>query len=215
MVALATKGQSVGLPSGFKRLTASMTWAKGTDFDLAAWFVTKNGRTGLAYYGNREQPDAQGFVQWLTAAPFMKLSADAGQGDKQDSVAGNKEELVIASLESYAKVYLIVWDYTCVQGKSADKDGPAVAKGSPARFQGSNLSMRLTDDRGMDHVVQFELAKGMVAPKANVGLVAILDNTGTETRLTNSSHIELWHGLSDTEQFSEFVKHAEEQLTAW
>lgn len=216
MAALAKKGESVGLAPGFKRLTATMTWAKGADFDLAAWFLTKDGRSGLVYYGNREAKDAQGFMQSLQAFPFMKLSADAGRGDTEGA-GGNAEELVIASLDRFEKVFLIAWDYTCIAGKPADakKKEPAVAAGSAARFQGSNLAIRLVDDRGSEYQVQFQLAQGMIAPKANIGLVAIIDNSAGEARVINASHTENWVGLNDTQQFVDFTVHAEESLAQW
>lgn len=121
---IVQKGGSATLDS-LKQLMVKMSWSTKQDFDLAALYEAKDGRKGMAYFGNKGS---------LDAFPFMKLSGDAGVGDKVDA-GGNEEIMRITKLDDMQKVHIIVWDYGSIRS------------GSKARFVDSNVQVEVVDDK--------------------------------------------------------------------
>lgn len=196
MVDLVQKGASAQISNAVRALTITMKWATQTDFDLAAAFMGKDGKIKLAYFGNIDKADGQGFKQDLNAYPFIKLSGDAGVGDSEDA-GGNEEELKIGSLVDHETVWILGWDY----GAISNKEG--------ARFQGSGLSLHVVDDQNASHDVTLSLAEGDLAPKANISVIAMIETAADGSKkIVNSSHTGLLEGLTSLDQIMDFVKAA-------
>jgi len=174
---LKQKGTSANVGS-FKQLMVSMKWTTAADFDLAAVYEDKSGKSGLVYFG--ELGD-------LNAFPFMQLSGDEGVGDK----GGDNEEIMrITNLDDMKTVWILCWDY----GKIQD--------GSPARFKESDVRLSVADDRGVNHNVILN-----TGDLGNVALIATIDNTSPiGAKLINSSKAGTLKGLKTLEQLLNIIK---------
>ena len=158
---------SHGFISDFEQLMVAMTWSTETDFDLFAVYHAKNGQKGIVYYNDMGD---------LNAFPFIKLSGDAGTND---SGGDNEESLVIVSLHEMKYVWLCCWDY------------PKVEVGQPGRFAGSDLTIKVMDDKGNDFVVPL-----VFSGQANVACIAKIDNSSPiSIKLVNSSRSGVMSGL--------------------
>src|SRR4051812_47648707 len=123
---LNTKKQSAALDS-ITGLLVKLTWSTAQDFDLAALYKTKAGVEGLIFFNNKGD---------LNTPPFIKLDKDAGVGD---TAGNNSESLKITKLDDVSEVHIICWDFG------------AIERGSAARFQGSDVTIALTDSSGTSH----------------------------------------------------------------
>lgn len=176
------KGGTAAIEETFKQLRVDMTWDIEADFDLAAVFENKDGTKGMVYFS--ELGD-------LNAAPFMKLSGDAGVGDTVDD-GGNKEIMKITKLDAIAKLHIIVWDYG------------AVEKGAPARFKGSGVKVAIVDDKNTSNEVTLD-----AGDIGNVIVLATIDNTDAMgPKLINQSLVGTLKGLRGSEQLWAIVDQA-------
>lgn len=174
MAQLAQKGQSAALDdAALKGLKVTAKWTIAADFDIAAIYKMKDGKTGIVYFGD---------VGSVQNPPFIKHSGDEGVGDKVGASGKNEETLKIAKIEpDMDLIHIIVWDY----GKVKD--------GSKARFEGSDLTVELLDSKG--HVDSAKLDAGAMG---NVVVVATIDNTDPiGAKLINTSKGGVLKGLSD------------------
>ncbi len=86
-VILKQKGDSTEIAQKLTRIQVQMTWTKGVDLDLHAFYRTKTGKTGQIYFADKGN---------LAKFPFIELDQDAGVGNTSGK---NEENLVITSLE--------------------------------------------------------------------------------------------------------------------
>jgi len=177
---LAQKGATASVPNRFKQLLITLSWTIEADFDLAAVYETKDGRTGIVYFN--DLGDMNNF-------PFMQLSGDEGVGD---SGGDNEEQMRITSLDEMKYVWIICWDYT------------KVTEGGPARFDGSDAKISVMDDKGDTHDVKLEAGS-----MGNTALVATIDNSSPMgAQLINASSATTLKGLSNLDQLLTFVRAA-------
>ncbi|WP_042355630.1 TerD family protein [Bacillus rubiinfantis] len=95
-VTLKKPGDSISLRKTAKieNIHVKLTWTKGVDLDLHAFYTTKQGKFGHIFFGNKGK---------LTNAPYIALDKDSGVGN----TAGNNEEnLVIKTLEDVDKIII-------------------------------------------------------------------------------------------------------------
>jgi len=173
---LKQKGSEANV-GGFKQLMVKMKWSTAADFDLAAAYEDKNGKQGLVYFG--ELGD-------LNAFPFMQLSGDEGVGD---TGGDNEETMRITKLDDMKYVWLLSWDYGKVQ------------EGAPARFNESDVSMTVLDDKGTSHKVNLD-----TGDMGNVALIATIDNSNpVGVKLINSSKAGTLKGLKKLQQLMDII----------
>lgn len=174
MAQLAQKGSSAPLDDkALQGLKVVAKWGIAADFDIAAIYKGKDGKTGIVYFGDA------GKVQEF---PFIKHSGDEGVGDKVEASGKNQETLKIAQIPTeMATIHLIIWDYEKVK------------KGEKARFEGSDLSIELTDSSGHTDTVKAE-----AGTMGNVVVLATIDNTNpVGAKLINTSKGGTLKGLND------------------
>ncbi|GBC59864.1 hypothetical protein DENIS_0805 [Desulfonema ishimotonii] len=173
---LKQKGSEANVGS-FKQLMVSMKWTTAADFDLAAAYETKEGKQGLIYFG--EMGDLNGF-------PFMQLSGDEGVGDQGGD---NEETMRITKLDDMKYVWLLCWDYGKVQ------------EGGAARFNDSDVSLTVLDDKGTAHDVLLD-----TGDMGNVALLATIDNASPiGAKLINSSKAGTLKGLKTLQQLIDII----------
>ncbi len=173
---LKQKGQEANV-GGFKQLMVSMRWTTAADFDLAAAYEDKNGKQGLVYFG--ELGDLNNF-------PHMQLSGDEGVGD---SGGDNEETMRITKLDDMKYVWILCWDY----GKVQD--------GAPSRFNDSDVTLSVIDDKGNSHNVTLD-----TGDMGNVALLATIDNSGgVGPKIINSSKAGTLKGLTKLQQLIDII----------
>ncbi len=174
---LKQKGEEANV-GGFKQLMVAMRWTTAADFDLAAAYEEKGGKQGLVYFG--ELGD-------LNAPPFMQLSGDEGVGDKGGE---NEEVLRITKLDDMKYVWLICWDY----GK--------IKEGSAARFNDSDVTLSVMDDKGTAHEVNLD-----TGDMGNFALIATIDNsTPIGAKLVNTSKAGTLKGLNKLQDLLDVIQ---------
>lgn len=87
-VILKQKGDSTEIAKKLTKIQVKMTWTKGVDLDLHAFYRTKDGKTNEVYFANKGS---------LEKFPFIALDQDSGVGN---SAGNNEENLIITSLEN-------------------------------------------------------------------------------------------------------------------
>jgi uncharacterized protein involved in tellurium resistance len=178
---LATKGAEAQL-GGIKQFMVSLKWTTEADFDLAVYYLAKDGSNGLIYFGGHQNTGGRGNTTQpalgsLNEFPFMQLSGDEGVGD---SGGDNEETMRVMSLDEMDSVWVVCWDYG------------AVEKGTPARFTGSDVSVSLMDDSGTSHDVKLDT--GAIG---NTAVVAKIDNSSPMgAKFANSSEATTLKGLN-------------------
>jgi len=173
---LAQKGSEAQV-GGLKQFMVSLKWTTATDFDLAAAYEGKDGRTGMVYFGDLGN---------LNEFPFMQLSGDEGVGD---SGGDNEETMRVMNLEEMKNIWIICWDYGAVQD------------GKPARFSGSDVTVSLMDDSGTNHDVKLDSGD-----TGNICVVASIDNSSPMgAKLVNESKAGTLKGLSNLDQIMAIV----------
>ncbi len=173
---LKQKGSEAFIP--LKQLMVTMKWTTAADFDLAAAYETKEGKTGLVYFGDLGD---------MNAFPYMQLSGDEGVGDQGGD---NEETMRITRLDDMKYVWLVCWDYGMVQN------------GQSARFADSDVNMTIVDDSGKS--VQVSLDTGDMG---NVVCVATIDNSSPMGgKLVNTSKAGTLKGLKTLDQLLEVVR---------
>ncbi|MBT9140357.1 MAG: hypothetical protein DDT30_00933 [Dehalococcoidia bacterium] len=174
---LKQKGAKADI-GGFKQLMVSMKWTTAADFDLAAAYESKDGKRGLAYFGELGN---------LNAFPFMQLSRDEGVGD---TGGDNEETMRITKLDDMKYVWLLCWDY----GKIRD--------GAPARFKDSDVSLSVMDDKGTSHNLTLD-----TGDMGNVALLATIDNTSPiGAKLINTSKAGTLKGLQSLQDLMNIIQ---------
>lgn len=93
-VILKQKGDSTEIAKKLNKIKVQMTWTKGVDLDLHAFYRTKTGKTGQIYFANKGN---------LAKFPFIELDQDAGVGNTSGQ---NEENLTIASLENIETILI-------------------------------------------------------------------------------------------------------------
>ena len=173
---LAQKGQEASL-GGLKQFMVSLKWTTAADFDLAAAFEGKEGKSGMVYFG--ELGDLNSF-------PFMQLSGDEGVGD---TGGDNEETMRVTKLDEMKYIWILCWDYGAVQ------DGKA------ARFDGSDAIVTLMDDAGTSHDVKLD-----TGDLGNVCVMATIDNSSPMgAQLVNTSKAGTLKGLKNRDQLMEII----------
>ena len=173
---LAQKGSEAQV-GGLKQFMVTLKWTTATDFDLAAAYESKDGRTGMVYFGDLGN---------LNEFPFMQLSGDEGVGD---SGGDNEETMRVMNLEEMKNIWIICWDYGAVQD------------GKPARFSGSDVTVSLMDDSGTNHDVKLDSGD-----TGNISVVASIDNSSPMgAKLINESKAGTLKGLSNLDQIMAII----------
>ena len=173
---LVQKGAEANV-GGFNQLMVSMKWTTAADFDLAAAYEKKDGKQGLVYFG--ELGD-------LNAFPFMQLSGDEGV---DDAGGDNEETMRITKLDDMKYVWILSWDYGRV------KDG------TPARFNDSDVSLSVMDDKGTSHNITLDTGE-----LGNVALLATIDNSSPiGAKLINSSKAGTLKGLNNLQDLMNII----------
>lgn len=176
---LAAKGVVANV-EGFKNAIVKLKWTSEADFDLAALYVDKDGKTDMVYYGKKGD---------LNAYPFMQLDQDAGVGD---TGGDNVETLRIMKLEApITKVLILAWDYGTVQN------------GSPARFKESDISISIQDETGTSHDVTLDSTD-----MGNITCVCEINIGPIASTLKNRSDVATIKGLKSSELLYELFKEA-------
>lgn len=174
---LKQKGSEANV-GGFNQLMVSMKWTTAADFDLAAAYEDKNGKQGLVYFG--ELGDLNNF-------PHMQLSGDEGVGDKGGD---NEETMRITKIDEMNYIWLLCWDYGKVQ------------EGSAARFNDSDVSLSVIDDKGNSHNVTLDTGE-----MGNVAVLATIDNSSpVGAKLVNESKAGTLKGLSKLQQLLDIIQ---------
>lgn len=174
---LKQKGQEAQLGS-IKQFMVTLKWTTAADFDLAAAYEAKDGKTGLVYFGEKGN---------LNDSPFMQLSGDAGVGD---TGGDNKEEMRVMKIDDMKYIWVLCWDYGAVQ------------EGKPARFAGSDVTVSLTDDKGTNHVVSLD-----TGDTGNTCVVATVDNSSAMgAKFVNISKAGTLKGLKGLDQLMQIIK---------
>ena len=176
---LAQKGASAPLPASFSALKVAMQWTSAVDFDIGALIERQDGSKDFVYFGNKGK---------LTDAPFVQVSEDQGVGD---TGGDNEEILTVADLQGTKAIHILCWDYGSVQ------------KGEKARFQDSDIKLRVTDDQGTDHIATLADSDA-----ANVAVLATIENNAVAPKLINSSQVGTLKGFNDSKQLWEIVEAA-------
>ncbi len=174
---LKQKGQEAQLGT-IKQFMVSLKWTTATDFDLAAAYETKDGRTGLVYFGDMGN---------LNEFPFMQLSGDEGVGDKGGD---NQEDMRVTKIDDMKYIWVLCWDYGAVQD------------GKPARFAESDVKVSLTDNTGTQHNVSLDTGE-----MGNVCLVATVDNSSPiGATFVNASKAGTLKGLKNLDQLLQIIR---------
>lgn len=174
---LKQKGQEAQL-GGIKQFMVTLKWTTATDFDLAAAYEAKDGRTGLVYFGEMGN---------LNEFPFMQLSGDEGVGD---TGGDNKEEMRVMKIDDMKYLWILCWDYGAVQ------------EGKPARFAGSDVEVSVMDDSGTSHAVTLDTGN-----TGNVCVVATIDNSSAMgAKFMNTSKAGTLKGLKDLNQIMQIIQ---------
>ena len=173
---LAQKGQQAEL-GAIKQFMVSLKWTTAADFDLAAAYESKDGKTGLVYFGEKGD---------LNAFPFMQLSGDEGVGD---AGGDNEETMRVMKLDDMKYVWILCWDYGAVQN------------GTPARFAGSDASVSLMDDAGANHKVTLD-----TGDTGNACVMATIDNSSAMGgKFVNTSKAGTLKGLKNLDQLMAII----------
>ncbi len=173
---LQQKGSSAAL-GGIKQFMVSLKWTTAADFDLAAAYQKKDGTNGMVYFG--ELGD-------LNTFPYMQLSGDEGVGD---TGGDNEETMRVMKIDDMNFIWILCWDYG------------AVTDGKPARFDGSDVSVSLTDDSGTSHKVTLD-----TGDLGNVCVVATINNNAAMgAELVNSSKSGTLKGLQNLDQLMSII----------
>ena len=174
---LKQKGQEAQL-GGIKRFMVTLKWTTAADFDLAAAYEAKDGRTGLVYFGEMGN---------LNEFPFMQLSGDEGVGD---TGGDNKEEMRVMKIDDMKYLWILCWDYGAVQ------------EGKPARFAGSDVEVSVMDDSGTSHAVTLD-----TGDTGNVCVVATIDNSSAMgAKFINTSKAGTLKGLKNLNQIMQIIQ---------
>jgi len=172
---LKTKGAEATM-DGVKALIAKMKWTSDVDFDLVCVTEKKDGSHDMAYFGNIDKQD-------INVYPFVKLSGDAGVGDK----GGDNEEVMRISKidDEVAKMHIICMDYNKVQS------------GGAGRFSNSDLKVTVMDDKGQNHEVSLDAGE-----TGNIIVLATIDNTSPiGAKIINTSKVGTLKGFKSSDQF--------------
>ncbi len=173
---LVQKGQEAQL-GGIKQFMVTLKWTTAADFDLAAVYETKEGKTGLVYFGEKGN---------LNNFPFMQLSGDEGVGD---SGGDNQEDMRVTKIDDMNKIWIVCWDYG------------AVTDGKPARFSGSDVTVNLIDDSGTNHKVTLD-----TGDTGNTAIIATIDNSNAMgAKFINDSKAGTLKGLKNLDQIMAII----------
>ncbi len=93
-VILKQKGASTEIAQELTRIQVQMTWTKGVDLDLHAFYRTKAGKNGQVYFADKGN---------IEKFPFIALDQDAGVGNTSGQ---NEENLTISSLEQMETILI-------------------------------------------------------------------------------------------------------------
>lgn len=183
---LDKKGQSTKIAKkrsttsgSFSQLEVTLQWSdmgEDVDFDLAVMYKPKGSNDiGLVWPLNLGES---------TSFPFMKHSGDEAGDDSE-------EQVFIEKAGEMDKIWIFVWEYG-----DSDTDKGGMLEGIPARFQDGTVSVVIEDDQGN----QTEVSLATDGAGANCCCIAILDCTGEQIELNNTSSAGLIKELADTEQ---------------
>ncbi len=174
---LKQKGQEAQL-GGIKQFMVTLKWTTAADFDLAAVYESKDGRTGLVYFGDKGD---------LNAFPFMQLSGDEGVGD---TGGDNQEDMRVTNIDDMTFIWVLCWDYG------------AVTSGKPARFTGSDVSVSILDDKGTSHAVTLDTGDA-----GNVCVLATIDNSSPMgAKFVNTSKAGTLKEFKSLDQLVQIIK---------
>ena len=174
---LKQKGQEAQL-GGIKQFMVTLKWTTAADFDLAAVYETRDGRTGIIYFGDKGD---------LNAFPFMQLSGDEGVGD---TGGDNQEDMRVTRIDDMKFIWILCWDYG------------AVTEGKAARFANSDVSVSIMDDKGTSHAVSLD-----TGDTGNTCVVATIDNSSPlGAKFVNTSKAGTLKGLKNLDQLLQIIR---------
>ena len=175
-VTLKRKGDSADVAT-FKKLVVQLNWVLeksgdglGPDFDLMAFYKTKDGKDGgICAEGYNQNKADMGFIDKF---PFMELDKDDKADD--DSKEGDEasEVLRIAKIDDFSEVYICVINYD-----DAVENIPAVF----GKYKGY---VTVKSDTG-DH---FEVPLDS-QESGHVAVICKIDNTKGKPKLINENTI--------------------------
>ena len=173
---LKQKGQEAEL-GGIKQFMVSLKWTSAADFDLAVVYESKDGQTGMVYFGDKGN---------LNAFPFMELSGDEGVGD---TGGDNQEDIRVTKIDDMKYIWIVGWDYGMVQ------------KGNPARFKESDVHVELVDDKSTNYDVSLD-----TGDTGNTCVIATIDNSSPMgAKFVNTSKAGTLKGLQNLDQIKEII----------
>lgn len=95
-ITLQKPGDSISLrkASKIENIKIKLSWTKGVDLDLHAFYKTKDGKLGQVFFGNKGD---------INKSPFIALDKDSGVGNR----AGNNEEnMAVKSLDAIDSILI-------------------------------------------------------------------------------------------------------------
>lgn len=153
-VVLQQKGDTAVMPATFREMLVSLKWTKAVDLDLMAFFKKKDGSVGSVFTSQMG-----GSMGDLNSFPFIKLSGDAGVGDKGGN---NEEKITISKIDpTIAEIYLVVVNYH------------AASKGLAESFKTYDGQLEVKTDTGESFGMLLDSPESGVA-----AVIARIDNTG-------------------------------------
>ena len=177
-VTLKRKGDTAGI-SDFTKMIVTLNWTLqeddsgelGPDFDLMAFYKTKDGKKGgVCAEGYNANKDDMGF---LDKFPYMQLDQDAAADDNSKAGDEESEEMKIGKLDDFDKVYICVINYD-----DAIDNKPAV-------FGSYKGYVSVTTDTGDN----FEVPMDEKEKQGHVALICSINNTSGNPKLVNENKI--------------------------
>lgn len=186
--------ESVGI-SGFERMKVTLNWALqklengelGPDFDLMAFYKTKDGKTGgVCAEGYNQRKDDMGF---LDKFPFMQLDQDAAADENSKEGDEENEEMKIAKLDDFDYVAICVINYD---------DAIEMKQEVFGKYNGY---VSVTTDSGDN----FEVPMDEKEKSGHVALICSINNSTGSPKLINENKILTLGEFADSIPGSELV----------
>lgn len=170
--------EAVGITK-FKKMVITLNWTLqknedgelGPDFDLMAFYKTKDGKTGgICADGYNQNKDDMGA---LDKFPYMELDQDAKPEDDSKEGDEEQEEMKIAKLDDFDTVYVCVINFDDAIKMKTEVFG---------KYDGY---VTVTTDSGDN----FDVPMDEKEKKGHVALICSIDNKTGSPRLINENKI--------------------------
>jgi uncharacterized protein involved in tellurium resistance len=161
----------------FKKIIITLNWKckiidgeLGPDFDLMAFYKTKDGKTGGVC--SNEYNSRKSDLGFLDKFPFMQLSGDDKPDENMKEGDPMDEEMKIAKLDDFDAVYICVINYD------------DAVEGNEEVFGKYGGDVTVTTDSGDNFEVPMDSME-----EGHVALICKIDNTTGNPRLINENKI--------------------------